>query len=87
MANAVFARRASSRPMLPYPMMPSVAPRTSVGTKRGQRCSSGGQAPFACHSTMRGTRCASASTIVSAYSAMVAPCTPLEVTSGRALSV
>ncbi len=68
-------------------MMPSVAPRTSDGTKSGQRCSSGGQPPRPCHSTMRGTRWASASSIVTAYSAMVAACTPLVVVSGSAVWV
>ena len=62
--------------------MPSVAPRTSAGTNSGQRCSSGGQAPFACHSSIVGTRCASASSIVNAYSATEAACTPLVVVSG-----
>ena len=47
----------------------------------------GGQPPFACHSTIRGTRCASASSIVIAYSAIVAACTPLAVTMGMVLSV
>ena len=67
--------------------MPSVAPRISLGTKSGQRCSSGGHPPLPFHSTMRGTRCASASITVSAYSAMVAACTPLVVVSATALSV
>ena len=68
-------------------MMPSVAPRTSVGTNSDQRCSSGGQPPRFCHSTMRGTRWASASSTVIAYSAMVAACTPLVVVRVTALSV
>ena len=68
-------------------MMPSVAPRSSVGTKSGQRCSSAGQPPRARHSTMRGTRWARASRTASAYSAMVAACTPLVVVSGSSLAV
>ena len=82
MPSAVFTIRASSRPILPYPITPSVASRSSVGTNSGQRCSSGGQRPFIRHSTIRGTRCASARIAVSAYSAMVAACTPLVVVMG-----
>jgi hypothetical protein len=65
--------------------MPSVAPRTSLGTNSGHRSSSGGHVPRPCHSTMRGTRWASASSTVIAYSAMVAAWTPLAVTRGMAL--
>ena len=86
-AKAVFAMRASSRPMLPYPMIPRVALRTGAGRNSGQRWSSGGQPPVACHATMRGTRWARASSTVIAYSAMVAACTPLVVVSGIALCV
>ena len=68
-------------------MMPSVAPLTSDGTKSGQRCSSGGQPPRPCHSTMRGTRWARARSMVIAYSATVAACTPLVVVSGSVVSV
>ena len=68
-------------------MMPSVAPRTSAGTNSSQRRSSGGQPPRRCHSTMRGTRWARASSMVTAYSAIVAACTPLVVVSGIAVSV
>jgi hypothetical protein len=68
-------------------MMPRAAPRISVGTKSGQRSRSGGQPPRAFHSTIRGTRCASASSTVIVYSAMVAAWTPLVVVSATVLDV
>ena len=46
-----------------------------------------GQLPFIRHSTMRGTRWASARITVSAYSAIVAACTPLVVVIAIALPV
>ena len=67
--------------------MIAMAVGLSVGTNSDQRCPSGGQVPRACHSSMRGTRCASASTTVIAYSAIVAACTPLAVARGIALCV
>jgi hypothetical protein len=66
-------------------MIPRRRPRTSLGTNSGQRCSSGGHSRVACHSTIRGTRWARASSAVIAYSAIVAACTPLAVMSGIAL--